>query len=78
MVLNGEPSLPPLAQDALDALKSAAPHDESFSYDRAYTILAEKEDLSQPAADDTIEHLLLKGHLYEVKGDLRLTSCDEH
>ncbi|WP_433629669.1 hypothetical protein [Halomicrococcus sp. NG-SE-24] len=67
------PRLPPLAQDARDALSAAVPANESFSYDRAYTILAEEEDLSQPAADDILERLLLRGHLYEVDGELRLT-----
>ncbi|RBI60257.1 hypothetical protein DMJ13_18080 [halophilic archaeon] len=67
------PRLPPLAQDALDALSAAVPANESFSYDCAYTILAEEEDLSQPAADDVLERLLLRGHLYEVDGLLRLT-----
>ncbi|WP_433633464.1 hypothetical protein [Halomicrococcus sp. NG-SE-24] len=73
MASNGEPSLPPLAQEALDALIAAAPHDDSFSYERAYTILAEAEDLSQPAADDILERLLSRGFLYEVEGELRLT-----
>ncbi|WP_433630071.1 hypothetical protein [Halomicrococcus sp. NG-SE-24] len=73
MASNGEPTLPPLAQDALDALATTAPHDDSFSYERAYATLAEEEDLSQPAADDIIERLLLRGHLYEVDGELRLT-----
>ncbi|WP_440008369.1 hypothetical protein [Halomicrococcus sp. SG-WS-1] len=73
MASNGEPTLPPLARDALDALTTTAPHDDSFSYERACTILAEEEGLSQPAADDIIERLLLRGHLYEVDGELRLT-----
>ncbi|RBI58462.1 hypothetical protein DMJ13_26960 [halophilic archaeon] len=69
----GTPRLPPLAQDSLDALSAALPVNESFNYDHAYTILADEEDLSQPAADDIIERLLLRGHLYEVDGELRLT-----
>ncbi|WP_433633716.1 hypothetical protein [Halomicrococcus sp. NG-SE-24] len=69
----GTPRLPPLAQDALNALSAAIPANEGFSYERAYTILAEEEDLSHPGADDTIERLLLRGHLYEVDGELRLT-----
>lgn len=73
MTLNGGSSLPPLAQDALNALTSTAPHDDSFTYDHAYTILAEEEDLSQAAAADILERLLLRGHLYEVEGELRLT-----
>ncbi|RBI60142.1 hypothetical protein DMJ13_20560 [halophilic archaeon] len=73
MVSNSAPLLPPLAQDGFDALISAAPHDDSFSYDRAYTILVEEEDLSQPAAGDILERLLLRGYLYEVDGELRLT-----
>ena len=73
MVSDGEPSLSPLAQDALDALVAVAPPDDSFSYDRAYTILADEEDLSQPAADDILERLLMRGYLYEIEGELRLT-----
>jgi hypothetical protein len=67
------PRLPPFARDALDALTAAVPANESFSYDRAYSILADKEDLSRPEADDIVERLLLRGYLYEVDGELRLT-----
>ncbi|RBI59363.1 hypothetical protein DMJ13_22255 [halophilic archaeon] len=67
------PRLSPLTQDALDALTAAIPENEGFSYECAYTILAEEEDLSQSAAEDTIERLLLRGHLYEVDGQLRVT-----
>ena len=39
----------------------------------AYTILNEEEDLGRPSAEDIIERLHDKGHLYEVEGKLRLT-----
>lgn len=65
--------LPPLTQDALDALTAAVPANESVSYEQAYRILAEAEDLGQPGAEDIIERLHMHGHLYEVDGQLRLT-----
>ncbi|GAA0260915.1 hypothetical protein ACFFQF_27320 [Haladaptatus pallidirubidus] len=44
-------------------------------YEQAYTILYEEEDLNQPAAEDIIERLYMRGYLYEVEGKLRLTDC---
>ncbi|WP_440010192.1 hypothetical protein [Halomicrococcus sp. SG-WS-1] len=73
MASDGDSSLTPLAQDAVDALATAVPANESFGYDRAYSILAEAEGLDQPAADDILERLLSRGYLYEVDGYLRLT-----
>ena len=69
--------LAPLAQEALDALASALPDEGELTYEQAYAILKEEEDLGQPAADDIVERLHNKGHLYEVEGNLRLTDYRE-
>ncbi|WP_266083203.1 hypothetical protein [Haladaptatus caseinilyticus] len=73
MVGQGGSPLSPLAQDALDALAAALPEEGEFTYEQAYTVLAENEELGRPAAEDIIERLYNKGHLYEVEGKLRLT-----
>ncbi|GAA0242825.1 hypothetical protein ACFFQF_22925 [Haladaptatus pallidirubidus] len=73
MVPNGKSPLSPLAQDALDALARRLPDERELTYEHAYTILNEEEDLGQPAAEDIIEQLYMKGHVYEVEGKLRLT-----
>ncbi|WP_227355786.1 hypothetical protein [Haladaptatus salinisoli] len=65
--------LTPLAQEALDALASTIPPGGELTYEQAYAVLAEKEDLERPAAEDIIERLYNKGHIYEVEGNLRLT-----
>ncbi|MCO8245294.1 MULTISPECIES: hypothetical protein [unclassified Haladaptatus] len=70
---NGKSPLTPLAQEALDALASALPDEGELTYEQAYAILKEEEDLGRPAADDIVERLHNKGHLYEVEGKLRLT-----
>lgn len=70
---SGGASLPPLTQEALDALASAIPNDETFTEQQAYAILAEDLDLNQPAAEDIIERLHMRGHLYEVDDGFRLT-----
>lgn len=70
---NGRSPLTPLAQDALEALASAVPSEGEFSYEQAYAILAAEEDLERTAGEDIIERLYMKGYLYEVKGNLRLT-----
>ena len=70
---NGKSPLTPLAQEALDALASAIPPGGELTYEQAYAVLAENEDLERPAAEDIIERLYNKGHLYEVEGKLRLT-----
>ena len=44
-----------------------------LTYEQAYAILNDEEDLERPAAEDIIERLYMKGHLYEVEGKLRLT-----
>ncbi|WP_227380612.1 hypothetical protein [Haladaptatus halobius] len=73
MVYNGESPLTPLAQEALDALTAAVPSEGEFTYEEAYAVLAEEEDLERPAAEDIIERLYMEGHLYEVEGKLRFT-----
>lgn len=73
MSSNGTSPLTPLAQEALDALATAVPSEGELSYEQAYAALAEEEDLERPAAEDIIERLYMKGHLYEVDGNLRLT-----
>ncbi|MCO8244712.1 hypothetical protein [Haladaptatus sp. AB643] len=73
MGLNGKSPLTSLAQEALDALASTIPPGGELTYEQAYAVLAEKEDLERPAAEDIIERLYMKGHLYEVEEKLRLT-----
>ncbi len=70
---NGNSPLTPLAQEALEALASTIPPGDELTYEQAYAVLAEKEDLERPAAEDIVERLYMKGHLYEVEGKLRLT-----
>ena len=76
MVSTGESPLTPLAQEALNALVAAVPSKGELSYEQAYAILNEEEDLERPAAEDIIERLSMKGYLYEVEGNLRLTDAD--
>ncbi|WP_049972622.1 hypothetical protein [Haladaptatus cibarius] len=66
-------SLSPLARDTRDALDSAISSDVGFSYEYAYSLLAEEENLDKQTAGDIIDQLLSRGHLYEVDGELRLT-----
>jgi hypothetical protein len=73
MVSNEKTPLTPLAQEALDALVKELPDEGELTYERAYSILDEEEDLERPAAEDIVERLYMKGHLYEVEGRLRLT-----
>lgn len=73
MVPNGKPPLTPLAEDALDALARRLPDESELTYEQAYTILDEEDDLRRPTAENIIERLYMNGHLYEVEGKLRLT-----
>jgi hypothetical protein len=73
MVPNEKSPLTPLAQEALDALSKELPDVGELTYEQAYATLKEEEDLERPAAEDIIERLYMKGHLYEVEGKLRLT-----
>ncbi|WP_423747311.1 hypothetical protein V5735_24170 (plasmid) [Haladaptatus sp. SPP-AMP-3] len=65
--------LTPLAQEALEALASIISPGGELTYEQAYAVLAEKEEFERPAAEDIIERLYNKGHVYEVEGKLRLT-----
>ncbi len=76
MVSNETSPLSPLAQEALDALASTIPPGGELTDEQAYAVLAEKEDIERPAAEDIIERLYNKGHVYEVKGKLRLTDYE--
>ena len=73
MISNRQSPLIPLAQDALDALANELPSEGELTYEHAYTILKDREELAQPAAEDIIERLYMRGHIYEVEGKLRLT-----
>ncbi|GAA5051521.1 hypothetical protein ACFFQF_27340 [Haladaptatus pallidirubidus] len=73
MISNRRSSLTPLAQKLLDALASALPSEGELTYEQAYAILKDREELEQPAAEDIIERLYMRGHIYEVEGKLRLT-----
>ena len=76
MPSNGTSPLTPLAQDALDALERRLPSERELTYEQAYAILKEEENLKRPAAEDIIERLYMNGHLYEVEGKLRLTDFE--
>jgi hypothetical protein len=76
MASNGTSPLTPLAQDALDALEKGLPSKGELTYEQAYAILKKEENLERPAAEDIIERLYMKGHLYEVEGKLRLTDYE--
>ncbi|ODR80301.1 hypothetical protein BG842_20000 [Haladaptatus sp. W1] len=73
MISNRQSPLTPLAQESLDALASELPSERELTYEHAYAILKEQEDLEQPAAEDIIERLYMRGHIYEVEGKIRLT-----
>ena len=76
MPSNGTSPLTPLAQDALNALEKGLPSERELTYEQAYAILKEEENLERPAAEDIIERLYMNGHLYEVDGKLRLTDFE--
>jgi hypothetical protein len=73
MISNRQSPLTPLAQDALDALANALPSEGELTYEQAYATLEDHEELKQPAAEDIIERLYMRGHIYEVEGKIRLT-----
>ncbi|EFW91080.1 hypothetical protein ZOD2009_15861 [Haladaptatus paucihalophilus DX253] len=73
-VIELDVKVPP--QEALNALATALPDERGFTYEQAYTILKNEEDLERPAAEDIVERLYMKGHLYEVEGKLRLTDYE--
>ncbi|GAA0234652.1 hypothetical protein ACFFQF_24500 [Haladaptatus pallidirubidus] len=73
MISNRRSPLTPLAQDALDALARGLPSEGELTHEQAYAILEKQEELEQPAAEDIIERLYMRGHIYEVEGKIRLT-----
>ena len=73
MISNRRSPLTPLAQSALDALANALPSEGELTYEHAYAILKEQEELEQPAAEDIVERLYMRGYIYEVEGKIRLT-----
>ncbi|WP_266081466.1 hypothetical protein [Haladaptatus caseinilyticus] len=73
MISNRRSSLTPLAQKSLDALAKELPSEGKLTYEQAYAILNDSEELEQSAAEAIIERLYLRGHIYEVEGKLRLT-----
>lgn len=70
---NGKSSLTPLTQEAIEALARKLSAERELFYEQAYAILEEKEDLNRSAAEDIVDRLYNKGHLYETEGKLRLT-----
>lgn len=75
MSSKGGSRLTSLAQDALNTLAIAVPNDGELTYGDVYEVLAQEDDLQQPAAADIIERLHMHGHLYEVEDGFRLTGC---
>ncbi|WP_458210917.1 hypothetical protein [Haladaptatus sp. NG-SE-30] len=65
-------SLSPMAEEALSHLRSNFASDESFTYEHAKDVLR-RHDMESVLADDLLETLLLRGYLYEVGDDLRIT-----
>ena len=64
--------LSPREQDALDYLEDSHGFEEPFSYNTAIDELTNAEFYTDEA-QRLIEQLLLKGYLYEVNDQLRLT-----
>ncbi len=62
-----------LEKEALNHLYSNFGSDESFTYNQAYRCL-QKHEMEQLLAEDLLEALLLRGYLYKVNGNLRITS----
>jgi hypothetical protein len=73
MISNRRSPLTPLAQESLETLASELPSEGELSYEHAYAILKDHEELARPAAEDIIERLYMRGHIYEVEGKIRLT-----
>lgn len=61
-----------MAEEALTHLRDHFEPDESFTYEHATQVLR-THDMEQLLADDLLETLLLRGYLYEVDDDLRIT-----
>jgi hypothetical protein len=65
-------SLSPMAEEALAHLRTHFEPDESFTYEQAKHVL-QRHDMESIFANDLLETLLLRGYLYEVGDNLRIT-----
>lgn len=61
-----------MATEALEHLRSRFDSDESFTYDQANHVL-QTRGLEPFLAADLLETLLLRGYIYEVEDELRIT-----
>ncbi|WP_423746989.1 hypothetical protein V5735_20355 (plasmid) [Haladaptatus sp. SPP-AMP-3] len=59
MISNRQSPLTPLVQESLDALAKGLPSEGELTYEHAYAILKEQEELAQPVAEDIIERLYM-------------------
>ncbi|MFH5844689.1 hypothetical protein [Haladaptatus sp. CMAA 1909] len=64
--------LPPMTEEALSHLRTRFGSGESFTYEQADQVLR-AHDIEAVLIDDLLETLLLRGYLYEVGDDLRIT-----
>ncbi|GKZ15425.1 hypothetical protein HAL_33060 [Haladaptatus sp. T7] len=64
--------LSPMATEALTHLRTRFGSSESFTYEQAGRVLRE-HDIESVLVDDLLETLLLRGYLYEVGDNLRIT-----
>lgn len=64
--------LSPMAEAALTHLCAHFDPDEPFTYEQAAYVL-QSRDMEQLLVDDLLEMLLLRGYLYKVDDDLRIT-----
>lgn len=64
--------LTPFAEEALSHLRSHFDANESLTYEQAIDVL-QTHDMEQPLADELLETLLLRGYIYEVDDELRIT-----
>lgn len=62
-----------VSRRSLHSRKKHSTHSRRLSrrvtFQQAYTILGEEIDLNKTAAEDLIERLHMRGHLYEVDGE---------
>lgn len=65
-------SLSPMAEETLTHLRGRFEPEESFTYEQAKHVL-QSHDMESALADDLLETLLLRGYLYEVDDELRIT-----
>ncbi|WP_458210977.1 hypothetical protein [Haladaptatus sp. NG-SE-30] len=64
--------LSPMAEEALTYLRRHFEPDASFTYEQAKQEL-QTHDMEPGLADDLLETLLLRGYLYNVDDELRIT-----